>query len=272
MTTALTTTETDTLKAEVSPVKVNAQALVISEAQHVEAARDFIRVIKERRSKVDATFDAHIKAAHQAHKALVATKKTFTDDLDEAERTIKQKVGSYQLACEHQARIEQEKARKEAEAAQQKAIEAANRLIDKAVKSSSSVEVQITELLKIAENVMEPEPVRIMAERQIEVLRLKLQGLEDKAAEAQRRAEEAAEAPAFIPPAAVIEKTAGVSGKKTYVVTVPDPIKLIKAIAEGKGSAGLVKEWDFTTLKKLAILNVFLPGVEYREDRTIVVR
>jgi hypothetical protein len=272
MTTALSTTETDSLKAEVSPVKVNAQALVIATQQHVEAARDFIRTIKERRGKVDATFDVHIKAAHQAHKALVATKKTFTDDLDEAERIIKNKVGFYQLEQERLARIEQEKARKKAEAEQQKAIEAAQKKIAATLSKAGTVTEKVDALEYALEHDSLDETERALVERQLEVLRLQLQGLEDKAAEAQRRAEEAAEAPAYIPPAAVVEKTAGVSGKKTYVVAVTEPMVLIKAIAEGKGSAGLVKAWDETTLKKLALLGIFLPGVEYKEDRTIVVR
>ena len=271
-TTALTATETDSLRGEVSPVKANAQTLVIKETSHVEAARDFIRVIKERRGKVDATFDVHIKAAHAAHKALVATKKTFTDDLDEAEKIIKQKVGAYQLERERLEKIEQEKARIKAEEEQRKIVDAARKKIESTLAKSGSVNEKITALEYSLEHDKLDDTTRGLIERQLEVLRLQMQWLEDKAAEAQRKAEDAAESPAYIPPVAVTEKTAGVSGKKTYLVTVTEPMTLIKAIAEGKGSAGLVKAWDETMLKKLALMQIFLPGVQYQEDRTIVVR
>jgi hypothetical protein len=272
MTTALSTTVTDSLKAEVSPIKVNAQALVITTQQHVEAARDFVRIIKERRGKVDATFDVHIKAAHQAHKALVATKKSFTDDLDEAEKIIKSKMGFYQLEQERLARIEQEKARIKAEEEQRKIVEAAQKKIAATLSKAGTVAEKVETLEHALEHDCLNETERGLIERQLEVLRLQLQGLEDKAAEAQRMAEEAAEAPTYISPAAVVEKTAGVSGKKVYIVAVTEPMVLIKAIAEGKGSAGLVKAWDETMIKKLALLGIFLPGVEYKENRAIVVR
>jgi hypothetical protein len=272
MTTALSTTETDSLRGEVSPIKANSQALTISVAGDVETARDFIRVIKERRGKVDATFDVHIKAAHAAHKALVATKKTFTDDLDDAERIIKGKVGAYQLECERLARIEQEKARKEAEAAQAKIIESARKRIEATLAKAGGTQEKIVALNYSLEHDNLDDTTRGMVERQLEVLRLQLQGFEDKAAAAQQRAEEIAEAPAYIPPAAVVEKTAGVATKKTYIVTVQNPMALINAISSGSGSAGLVKEWDITMLKKLAIMGIFLVGVNYQEDRTVVVR
>jgi hypothetical protein len=271
MTTALQV-QGEELKAEISPVKAHAQALVISEAQHVEGARDIIREIKERRNKVDATFDQHIKAAHAAHKALVATKKTFTDELDDAERIIKRKVSDYQLECERIAKEAQDKARREAEAAQQKAIEAARKKIEATLGKAGTTQEKITALEYSLQHDNLDDTTRGMVERQIEVLRLQLQGLEDKAAEAQRKAEAAAEAPAYIPPAAVVEKTAGVSAKKTYIVAVTEPMVLIKAIAEGKGSPGLVKAWDETMIKKLAIMGVFLPGITYQEDRSISVR
>lgn len=268
----LTPIVTDSLKAEVDPVKIAASSIVISTPADVEPVRDFIRKIKERRDRVDDTFDKHIKAAHQAHKALVATKKTFTDVLDEAERIAKGKIGTFTLEQEKIAKEAAEKARLEAEAEQRRKIEAANKVIERAVGSSSKIENQIEELKKITENLLEPEMTRNLAERQIEVLTLKLQGLEDKAREAQQKAEQIAEAPAYIPPAAVQEKTAGVSAKKTYLVTVTDPMTLIKAIASGTGSAGLVKAWDETMIKKLALMGIFLPGVSYQEERTISVR
>ena len=271
-TAAITTAATDSLKAEVSPVKVNAQALIIKTAEHVEAARDFIRVIKDRRTKVDATFDQHIKAAHAAHKALVATKKTFTDDLDEAERICKQKMGAYQLECERIAREEQEKARIAAEAERQKQIAAAQKKIEATLSKAGTVQEKAAALEASLQNDEMDETTRGIAERQLEVLRLQLQGLEDKAQEVQRKAEEVAEAPAFIPPAAVVEKTAGVSAKKTYNIVSIDAATVIKAIAIGKYPVNLVKAWDETMMKKLALMGVFVDGVQYKEERSISVR
>ena len=268
-TSTLTTTTTDALKAEVSPVKVNATAMVIKAPEHVELARDFIRGIKERRAKVDETFDKHIKAAHQAHKDLVATKRTFTDDLDEAEKIIKRKVGDYNVEQERLALEAQQKAQREAEAENNRKIEAARKKIAAAMEKSGNLQEQIDSVQAIIEDENTNDTDLELAERQLEVLKRQQQRILDQAQVQQEKAEDIAAAPAYIAPAAVVEKTKGVGVKKVYLVTAVDSSKLIAAIAGGKYPATLVKSWDETTIKKMAGMGVFLPGVTYQEDRTV---
>ena len=268
----LTTPATEQLQSEVSPVKIQATTLVVQVADDVVIARDFIKTLKNHRAKIDATFDQHIRAAHKAHKDLVATKKTFTDSLDEAERIIKVKIATYQIEQERIAKEAAEKARLEFETEQKRLVENAQKRITATLNKADTVQEKIASLEYSLEHDRLDDTTRGMVERQIEVFRIQLQGLDDKAAEAQRKAEAAAEAPAFIPPAAVMEKTSGVSVKKTYAVTVTDPMALIKAIASGTGSPGLIKSWDETMIKKLALMGIFLLGVSYQEDRAISVR
>lgn len=271
--TAITAAATDSLKAEVSPIKAKAEAMIINTTADVELARDFIKAIKERRAKIDETFDKNIKDAHLLHKGLVATKKTFTDVLDDSEKTVKMKIGGHQLKCEQEAREAAEKARKEFEADQQRKIEAYRKRIDATLAKAGTIQEKVAALEAQLSGADMMEGIeQTLIERQLEVLRLQLQGLEDKALEAQQKAEEVAETPAYIPPAAVVEKTAGVSSKKVYNIVNIDATVLIKAIASGKFPVNLVKAWDETMIKKFAGLGIFCDGVSFEETRAISVR
>jgi len=262
----------ETLQRAVGTVKDAAMILKVASPADVEHARDGIREIKRRRDVINDHCDSGIKQAHALHKQLVADKKRLTDELDEAERIIKRKVGDYQIECERLAREEQEKARKAAEVEQQRKVEAARKKIEKALEKAGTIQEKIDAVTAVIEDETTTDTELALAERQLEVLNLQLQGLNDKAQEAQEKAVEIAEAPAYIPPAAVVEKTKGVGVKKVYDILSIDSAKLIKEIAEGKGNANLVKEWDITTLKKLALLGIFMTGVSYGENRSISVR
>jgi hypothetical protein len=262
----------EALQKTVGSVKTAAMELVIAFPQDVEHARDGIREIKRRRDVINSHCDPGIKQAHALHKQLVGDKKKLTDELNEAERIIKRKVGDYQIECERIAREEQEKARLAAEAESKRQIEAARKKIEKALEKAGTIQEKIAAVTAVIEDEATSETELELAERQLEVLNLQLQGLNDQAQAAQEKAEDIAAAPAYIPPAAVVEKTKGVGVKKIYIITSIDNDKLIKAISEGKGSAALVKSWDETMLKKLAGMGIFLPGVAYQEDRSISVR
>lgn len=272
MATSEITKTNEDLQRVATSVKVAANALIVKCPDDVENARDGIREIKRRRAVIDEHCDPGIKQAHALHKQLVADKKKLTDELDKAEKIIKRKVGDYQLECERKAEEERQRAQKEAEVQRQRQIDAARKKIEKAMEKAGGIQEQIAALQAVIEDESTTDTELELAERQMEVLKLQLQGENDKAREAQERAEDIATAPAYIPPAAVVEKTKGVGVKKVYIITSIDNSALIKAISEGKGSAALVKSWDETMLKKLAAMGIFLPGVGYQEDRSVSVR
>jgi hypothetical protein len=263
---------TKDLQGEVAPMKEAAQNLVIVCTEDVEVARNGIREIKRRRSIIDEHCDAGIKQAHSLHKQLVADKKKFTDELDDAERIIKGKIGAFQIEEERQAKEAAEKARAEAYRIQQLQIAAAQKKIDATLSKAGTVQEMIESLEYSLQHDSLADIEREMVERKLEVLRLNMQGLQDKAEEAQRKAEAAAEtyvAPVAVAPA---EKVSGVSSKKVFQIVSIDNTKLVQAIAEGKAPANLVKAWDETALKKFATLGMLYPGVEYREERAVSIR
>jgi len=273
MTTAsLTITNPESLSAQVekSELVSQAKAIVVQVAEHVETAKDIIRQIKERRAKIDGTFDSHIKAAHHAHKNLVATKKGFTDELDESERIIKGKIGSYEL---EQRRLKDEadrKAREEAEAERAKILMAAQKKLDRIINASGKIEDQIAELEK---ELSEGENTATQAEflsRQLEILRLKLDGQQEKALQAQQAAERAAESAPVIAASTSYEKTKGV--RVVLVPEVTDKMALIQEVAAGRAPESVL-DVNMGTLKKLVNMGVKVQaGVVCREDTSVSVR
>lgn len=265
----LVTPEALSAQVEKSEVIVIAQTMVVTTVQHVEAAKDSIRQIKERRAKIDATFDTHIKAAHHAHKALVATKKGFTDELDEAERIIKGKIGGYELVQRRQREEEDRKAREEQERQRGIILQAAQKKMDRILATSGKIEDQIAALEKeLATGDNTATQVEFLS-RQLEILRLKLDGQQDKAAAVQKQAERAAES-APIPPTATYEKTKGV--RVILVPEVTDKMALIREVAEGRAPESVL-DVNIGTLKRLANMGVkFGAGVAFREDTSVSVR
>lgn len=79
-----------------------------------EAAGRFLTAIKTQQKNVVASFADSKRAAAEAHKAVCAHERSFLDQLDAAERSIKRKMADY-LAIE-QRRREEEEARRRAEA------------------------------------------------------------------------------------------------------------------------------------------------------------
>jgi len=269
MTTAsLTITNPESLSAQVekSELVSQAKAIVVQVAEHVETAKDIIRQIKERRAKIDG----HIKAAHHAHKNLVATKKGFTDELDESERIIKGKIGSYEL---EQRRLKDEadrKAREEAEAERAKILMAAQKKLDRIINASGKIEDQIAELEK---ELSEGENTATQAEflsRQLEILRLKLDGQQEKALQAQQAAERAAESAPVIAASTSYEKTKGV--RVVLVPEVTDKMALIQEVAAGRAPESVL-DVNMGTLKKLVNMGVKVQaGVVCRKDTSVSVR
>jgi cell wall assembly regulator SMI1 len=91
---------------------------VTTTAQYEEAGAK-LQAIKALSKKLDETFDPHIKRAFEAHRGLVAEKKTHQSPLQTAEALIKRAMLGYQQD-EERKRLEleakaQEEARKERE-------------------------------------------------------------------------------------------------------------------------------------------------------------
>lgn len=266
----ITNPESLSAQVEKSELVNQAKAIVVQVASHVEAAKDIIRQIKERRAKIDATFDSHIKAAHAAHKSLVATKKGFTDELDESERIIKGKIGNYELEQRRQKEEADLKAREEAEAERKKILMAAQKKMDRIINSSGKIEDQIAALEAELEGGDNTATQAEFLSRQLEILRLKLEGQQEKALQAQQAAERAAEAVPVIAPATAYEKTKGV--RVVLIPEVTDKMALIREVAAGRAPESVL-DVNLGTLKRLCNMGVkFAAGVACREDTSVSVR
>lgn len=101
---------------------------ITSNADYLKSA-GMLQGIKALLKKIDDTFDSHIKRAFDAHRALVAEKKTHQATPLEAEQIIKRAVLGYQQEQEQERRrVEakaQEEARKEREKLEARAAKAA---------------------------------------------------------------------------------------------------------------------------------------------------
>lgn len=128
MTTAIAIPEQ--LEQESHAVVTQARGMVISSVPDLESAATFLRNVKTVLKRIDETFDGPIKAAHDAHKAMLDAKKRHAAPLQDAERTVKTKMSAYQaeqerLRREEEARLrelarkqEEERMLREAEAAE----------------------------------------------------------------------------------------------------------------------------------------------------------
>ena len=127
-TTLVEAVQTERLDADVPAVVQQANAMTINSPDTCQLAAGFLRDdIKKMRKRVDETFDDLIDQAHKSHKALVARKRTFTDPLDTAERTVKGKMSAFMAEEERKRAAEEARLRKEAEERQRAEAEAARR-------------------------------------------------------------------------------------------------------------------------------------------------
>ena len=118
-----------------------AQAWLIADTEGFTKAAAFRDGLKAIEREINDTFDGPIAAAFKAHKAIVAAKKTYSDPLEAALRTIKGKLIVYDEEQKRIARLEQ--IRLEAEAkkkAEEEALELAT-LLEEAGQSEAAAEV-----------------------------------------------------------------------------------------------------------------------------------
>lgn len=109
MTTAISVPEQ--VEQEAHAIVTQARAIVIDSNPALADAAAFLRNVKTVLARIDETFDAPIKAAHEAHKAMLAAKKKHADPLLAAEREVKGKMGAYQQEQERLRRDEEARRR-----------------------------------------------------------------------------------------------------------------------------------------------------------------
>lgn len=119
MTIATTAIETESLASEQAIIVKRANDLTIACGDDFTLAGDDLKAIKTYRKQVEDTFGPHIKAAHDQHKALLATKNKFDTPAAAAEATIKRKMGDWQLAERRRAEEAERKLREEARKAEE---------------------------------------------------------------------------------------------------------------------------------------------------------
>ena len=120
------------LSSEGSSALVQARAITIQTEQHRMLASDFLGSIKGLRKKIDEAYDGIVASIYKSHRLAVATKKQYSDPVDEAERIVKRKLADYQEQRETEARRDQmvaevaaRKSAEDAQLAQAAALEAA---------------------------------------------------------------------------------------------------------------------------------------------------
>jgi hypothetical protein len=85
----------DQIEARTTDIIKEAQALTITNPEQYTKAAHFLKGVKTLGKEIKATFDEPIKAAHAAHKAIVAAKKKHEGPLLEAESLVKGKISTW---------------------------------------------------------------------------------------------------------------------------------------------------------------------------------
>jgi len=88
-----------------------ANKIRVSNDAELEAAGKYLVLLKGLMGEIKSTFDAPKKAAHDAHKAVLAAEKKHLEPLEKAEAIVKPKVGAYMAAREAAERKRQEDAK-----------------------------------------------------------------------------------------------------------------------------------------------------------------
>jgi hypothetical protein len=93
----IATREIEQFQKEIAPQVTLSRELTITALTDLEVAVGHTQNFKAMRERIDSTFGPLVEAAHRQHKAILATMRTFTDPLDEAEEVVKEKIGQYVL-------------------------------------------------------------------------------------------------------------------------------------------------------------------------------
>lgn len=184
------------VKADIATRQAWARSLVIHAPEQRTEAMEVVRAVKRRTKTVLDSFEASVKAAFAAHRAIVAQRDTFLAPLKEIETAVKAAVGKYdaeqeaiRAEAERKANAEaQERARKE-----QERIDAMARAQREKEEAQRKIEAEARQRAQEAANA----EARALALAEAEKARKAAEAAAAKAAEREEQA-------ASLPPAPVI--------------------------------------------------------------------
>lgn len=104
----------EVMRPIVSAIVARAQAVEITDAESYCSAANLLLQIKDGRKSVDKKFEKTVKAAHEAHKSVLALKNEVAAPLDKAEAILKPKLIAWKKKEEEAQKAEE--ARLQAEA------------------------------------------------------------------------------------------------------------------------------------------------------------
>jgi hypothetical protein len=160
--------ETDkALQKKREDVVSQAASIVITTQAEYESAVEFTKNIKVLQKEIRATFDPIVDKAHKTHKEAVAQRKKFLDPTENAEKTVKGKIGAYVTEQERLRREEEERLRKLAEKreaeirrkAEEAAKLAAEKLLEGKGEEAAELQEKAKELVEKAETIEAPKLV-----------------------------------------------------------------------------------------------------------------
>jgi hypothetical protein len=250
-----------------------ASDMTIETQVDAEGGRDVIRTINGLVKEVEGV-SKPIKQKIDAVKKVVREweDSSYLLPLAKAKEMANNKVGKFLDDEAARKKAEEAKARAEEERKRASAIAAADKKIAALMEKSGDLSAQIATLQSELAN---PELPGLDQERigaQLQALQRKYNATQEKAEEVQAHVETVLSTPS---PSLVVNnapKVAGLSSRAELIPEVINPLALIKAIADGRYPAGLVKEWDYTLLKKLVNGGMNIPGVSSQSRRVMGVR
>jgi hypothetical protein len=149
--------EVQQIENETTSLLIQAKQYQVTTAEQYQTVGNELMRIKGMRKRLDEMFDPGIKAAHEAHKVAVANKKKYTDQLDQAESTIKRALLVYN---QEQQRIAREKEAELRRLAEEQAAREREKLLKQAVKAEEKGnDGKAEELFEQAENVIPLTPI-----------------------------------------------------------------------------------------------------------------
>lgn len=258
------------LEERVAPVTAEANAITVQTHEDVERAKDFIRGVRDLKRVVDDTFEPMREKAYAAYQEILKQKKKHLGPLDEADKAVRAKIGTFLDAEEARQRKEQEAREAEQRRLRDEALRNANRAIDRLLSSSQSLDEQI---FLIQSKLDSGDGTAL----EMEALRTKLAALEAKKAQTAEKLEqrhEQVEELADTPVEAAPEpetKTEGVSSSKDVDLTVTNAMAIVKAVASGQLPISVV-DFNIKALKQLYKGGMRIPGISVKAKRTVKVR
>jgi hypothetical protein len=253
------------LQKEVNPLETQVSAMIVRSMADVATLKEIYSNANLAIAKITEQCRKSCDAAHLAHKEAVALRDNPIKDLNRIKVIANQKIAEFAI---EQKRLMAEADRAACltqEAERQKVMDAAQAKITRAMGTANKIEDQLATMLAVAVHPDSTDTERELAQRHIEILRLKLENQQDKAAAIQKTAEQAADALPIASAVAVnYERVKGV--KTVWIPEVTDKMALIKAVAEGRAPESVV-DINLGMLKKLANMGVkFNEGVRLTEE------